>query len=320
MLELNGVENATPATNFFAGEQGKDMTRQLEDIINELGELPPLPEVVSDLLKLTQSQTTPLEEIRRVILRDPILAGRVLQLSNSPLYGMHQRIGSLKLALVILGAREVRNLVLGISAIDLLSDAATEAQLAQGFLAHAALVGGLARNLTQELKLRTSGEEFSAGLLHDIGKIVLGRHFAKEYMTILEHSSGDSSELCKRELETFGFTHADASAALLAFWDLPSSLCDAVQLHHFREDRPLNQAAAPRLASLVRIANLAAHDDFNSTDADAWISSTEVEAWEILDLDGKLDKAEQRSRVLMDVFSSFPKDMPPLFSNDLNDI
>lgn len=242
-----------------------DKSRQeaVEAVIACVGELPALPSVVSEVLAITDDPAAAVSQISEHVQRDPALTAKILKVSNSPYYGMKQHVGSLKLALVILGVREVRNIVLGISVLEHLQDEGMqESVVARDFWTHSVTVAALTKRLGTAFALGLQGEDFTSGLLHDMGKMVLYRQLGPAYEQIYLDAGGSDARLCELENSTFGFDHADTAAALATHWNLPDSLVDSLWCHHPAPHRPLLDARNPRLAASVCIANLASHDDF----------------------------------------------------------
>lgn len=227
----------------------------VEKLLGHIGDLPAVPETVADVLRLTNDPNVTITAVSQSIERDPALAAKLLKVSNSPYFGMSQIVGTLKLALVVLGIREVRNLVLGIALFSELRDKRSERLfLRHNFWDHSCKVAGMARKLSQHYRLDLEGEDFTAGLLHDIGKLILWSRLP-EYETLFVNAGGHSARLVEAERAAFGFDHADAAAVLAARWQLPDSLVDAIWRHHPGDGRELETAANPQLAALVRIAN-----------------------------------------------------------------
>jgi len=253
----------------------------LVTVVASVGDLPALPSVVAEVMQITNDPGATVLQISECIQRDPALAAKILKVSNSPYYGMRQHVATLKLALVVLGMRQVRNIVLGVTVFENLRDHVRGQTWLRDLWRHSVLVGALSKKLGAALALGLQGEDFVVGLLHDIGKVILYNGLGTAYDSIIEASgSGHSDELCALERESLGFDHADAVAALATHWGLPVSLGDALWRHHAMADqRRLSAAEDPRLAGVVRIANLAAHDDFSSGDAAQCASCLEQEAW-----------------------------------------
>lgn len=261
-------------------------SRNLEKVITKVGDLPAIPEIVDEVMRITEDPNISLSEVSAVIERDPALAAKLLRVSNSPYYGMKQVVGTLKLALVILGVREVRNIVFGISVLDSLKDRFTNVFIEKGgFLRHSVTVGGIAKKLGTHFSLSLQGEDFISGLLHDIGKLVLWKCLVDEYKPIYESSGGSSETLCGAEVEAFGFDHADVAATLATNWNLPESLVDALWYHHRKRTGDLEEAKDPKLAALVRIANLATHEDLGVDDPSELRCCSDDDGWELL-MDG----------------------------------
>lgn len=268
--------------------------------LGKVGDLPSMPEVVAEVLRLTEDPDVAMGDVSHAIELDPGLSAKLLKVSNSPFYGMKQVVATLKLALVILGVREVRNIVLGISVVDGLRNRDTEALLAKSdFWHHSVMVAGLSKKLGNHFDLGLQGEDFISGLLHDIGKMVMWRQMRKEYEPLILASGGASLALCEAERAKFGFDHADAAALLAERWNLPGSLGDALWCHHPYNDRYVRDAKDPQLAALVRIANLAARDPWEDEEDGEIMSVADNEAWGVL-LDGREPlEREERHAVLI---------------------
>lgn len=257
---------------------------KIDEVVSAVGDLPAMPQIVTEVLHLTDDASVPMSEVSQIIEKDPALTAKLLKISNSPYYGMRQVVGTLKLALVILGTQEVRNIVMGVSVIDGLRDDKTEALLkSDNFWQHSVLVGGFAKRLGIHLELGLQGEDFISGLLHDIGKLVLLQQLYDKYEAVYRKARLLQVPLVQLEQETFGFDHADAAAALARHWNLPDTLADAIWCHHPREDRVLKAAKDPRLAALVRIANTATHEDLVAGTPEDLVCVNDEESWGIIE-------------------------------------
>lgn len=270
----------------------------LDRIIAHLTDLPAMPAIVAEVLQKTEDPSVPMSELSELIQRDPALTVKILRVSNSPYYGMRQYVSTLKLALVILGVREVRNIVVGISVLGTIGNDRTKALLSNDFWDHAVTTAGLSRKLGAAMALSLQGEDFIAGLLHDVGRMVLCRCLGDEYSGVYTTSLESPENLFSLENAIFGFNHADAAAALAMRWNLPVSLRDALYCHHPHSDRRLDQAKDPRLAAVVRIANMAARFDFAHDDGELCPACQDEDAWAILANVPKPIPASSRFEVL----------------------
>ncbi len=269
--------------------------RQLDRIFRTVGDLPALPITVAEVLTLTEDPSANMEQVSEIIQHDPALTAKVLRVSNAPYYGMRQYVGTLRLALVLLGVREVRNIVLGVSVFDMLHGGKLDAMLLREFWDHSVQVGGITKKLATELYPGLQGEDFVSGLLHDMGKILFLRQFRPKYEEVFQASGGCGNRLCAMETETFGFDHADGAAALASHWNLPQTLKDALWCHHASPDRPLAGAKDPKLAALVRLADALAREDRADPGNPC---CTDEDAWEILDRCGEYSDPAARRQLL----------------------
>jgi len=258
-------------------------SQRMEKIVGRTGDLPSIPAIVHDVMEITSDANVALSDVSALIEKDIALTAKLLKVSNSSYYGMRQVVGTLKLALVILGVREVRNIVLAISILDTLRNEETEVLMGEhGLWNHSITVAGIAKRLGAHLELSLQGEDFIAGLIHDVGQMVLWKQLGQEYRDLYRRAKDEDLALHELENDTYGFDHADVAAAIAGQWHFPATLECAIRSHHAREDRQLAQTEAPVLASLIRISNLAAYDAFDPDNPVASASSLDDEAWSIL--------------------------------------
>ena len=283
----------------------EEVSRQLERVVAKVGDLPAMPEVVAEVVGIIESPDVSISDVSRVIERDPGLSAKLLEVSNSPYYGMRQVVGTLKLALVVLGVKEVQNIVLGITVLDTMGDGDIERRMQdEGIWTDSVLAAGVAKRLGAYFELSFQGEDFIAALLHDIGKIVLWKQFTDAYEEICEVADGDKAALPSIEFENLGFDHADVAAALAYSWNLPPSLTDALRYSIPREDKKIADAADQRLAALVRIAALIAREDWEAgPPAEPPESATDQEAWAILLANADPIDIPERTNILQSIVS-----------------
>jgi HD-like signal output (HDOD) protein len=260
----------------------------------KIGDLPAMPSVVSEVLQLTNDPAVDMGDVSKAIQGDPALTAKILRVSNSSYYGMKQYVGTLKLALVILGVREVRNIVLGVSVFDTFNDRKCDARMAECIWDNSLLTGGLAKNLGEIMKLGLQGEEFVAGLLADIGKMALLRRLGTGYSSVLKKAERFPKQLLAAEKKAVGCTHADLAMALSEMWDLPKALSDALWYQYPEEEKPLADAEDPKLAAVVRIAKAAIFTDFSKPGKAAPLEDDE--AWKVLEsVKNPIPEAERKT-------------------------
>ncbi|MFQ5571177.1 MAG: HDOD domain-containing protein [Rhodothermales bacterium] len=222
----------------------------IPDYIHEsVRALPVLPTAVSRLLTLTREVDVNFREIARVIETDQTLTARTLRAANSPLYSVSRRVQTVRQATVLLGTDTIVNLVLGVSVMSLQSGLHRQLPFDPAlFGRHSIAVALAARNLAQHFRLPNPGEAFVAGLLHDIGKLVLLMHYGEKYAWLMKQALQGEVPLNLLEEEAFDLDHALVGHALCLHWHLPPAMAQAVAEHH-------SETAPRSLADMVSRAN-----------------------------------------------------------------
>lgn len=221
------------------------------DEIKTIEELPTLPAVAMEAMTLAHSPDVTIEKLSEVIHRDPPLAAKMLKLANSSYYRRSNRqIETIQRAISILGLSEIVNIT---SSVSVLSSFAGHKGVLEAFWDHCVATAIIARTMARILHISTNGREFVAGLLHDIGKIVLDQYFHEDFLKALELSEQRGCSLYETEIEILGATHMEVGQVLAQRWNLPSFLVDVISWHH-----DPNQAEFKDLSALISIADLLA--------------------------------------------------------------
>lgn len=223
-----------------------------EYIHESVRSLPPLPAAVQRLLALARDAETDFAEISRVIESDQTLTARTLRAANSAFYGVPRRVETVRQATVLLGSDTIVNLALSVSVLGLQDDIARQWPLdPEAFWRHSLAVATTARQLAKVLNYEDADGAFVAGLLHDIGKLVMLNHFGEVYGQVLLAAQDGTKPLHELEQEILEIDHAAVGQALCLHWNLPAILTRAVAEHHDHE-APVSQA----IPDLVRDANI----------------------------------------------------------------
>ena len=202
----------------------------VESIIHS-DQVPTLPEVTMEVLRVARQAEPDLHELTRVIRMDPAIAGRIVKFSNSPLFGIRRTSATIEAAIVQLGTTMIPTLVLGFSLAEQGPVHDTLRPHFQQIWRETLFQASAAEFLGQQHSGVDPGNWFLAGLLQDVGRLVMLNVFRLEYLE--QVIQGDSEVcLCDRESQAFGFCHADVSAALCHSWNLGDDIFRAVSAHH----------------------------------------------------------------------------------------
>lgn len=209
--------------------------QSLKTIIAGMRSIPSLPTLYNELTTSLRSDSPSLKEIATIISKDVGMAAKILQLANSAFVGSSGRVSSLVQALSLIGTETVRTLVLSVHVFSQFDGNTRVAACLPSIWDHSVMVSSLAQRIAHaEGASKTLAEEsFTAGLLHDIGKVVLLAEVPSMYQEIFESSSGPT-QLAERA--RLGCTHAEIGAYLMSIWGIPLPLVRAVAFHHNPSD------------------------------------------------------------------------------------
>jgi putative nucleotidyltransferase with HDIG domain len=198
--------------------------------------LPTIPTVLTRILQLVDGESASGRDLIEVIEHDQALTGKMLRLANSAFFGQSRRVATIPRAVVLLGFSTVRNLALGVKVWDALGGGVSRARLEE-LWAHAVAVALAAKMLATRLRAGDPDEAFTAGLLHDTGRLVMAMRLKEEYWVAVGGAT-ESQPVETIENATFGVDHAEVGGWLLEAWNLPPAIIDAVRQHHGNLARP----------------------------------------------------------------------------------
>jgi putative nucleotidyltransferase with HDIG domain len=204
----------------------------ISKIFLELSSFPSFSDAGIKALKLLNKNDVRIEEIERALRYDPGLTANVLKLANSPFFGIPQKIGSLKQAIILLGNKRLAKLVLSVCTSSLMEKELKGYKMPHGDLwRHSVGVSIIAEAVAKKKEISKSADVFTPALLHDIGKVALSNFVEKEYEAINSiTSSGVPYEVAENKV--LGTDHAEIGSQILRQWSFPSSVVDAVRYHH----------------------------------------------------------------------------------------
>ncbi len=269
-----------------AGQAVPERERSREDPVSWVDEVAGLvspPDVCIKVFDLIESHNASAHAIGAVISKDPNLTMRLLKIVNSALYNFSGKIDTVSRAIAVVGISELYNMVIAITAVKTFSYIPHNVVNMDTFWRHSLYSAVNARLLAKRCSILHPERLFVAGLLHDVGSLILYHRAPQLTKELLLQAQGDEEFLHESERQTFGFSHAELGALLMKLWRLPEPLQEAVACHHL----PATAEHNPREAAILHLANLLA----NHTEIGAFceMPMTELqvdeEVWALLGLE-----------------------------------
>jgi len=232
----------------------------LRSFVPRLGKLPGLPATYFEVLKKTESPNATVESVAEVIARDPTLTARLLQMVNSPACGLAEKITNPAEAVSMLGLDVIKSLVLCLQVFAQSAPAPAAGLSLERLWRQSFLVAKMAAKivLRHNGNEHLAGEAYTAGLLHNVGQIVLAASLSTQYALVIEAARKQKRPLREVELEQLGVTNNQVGAYLLGLWGLPLPLLEATALH----DTPsLATTVEFSILTAVHVAKVLAQED-----------------------------------------------------------
>jgi len=259
-------------TNILKDQEDGVVNKISSRWIGEVSGLVSPPDVYVKVFDLMESPTATAEDMGMIISQDPSLTARLLKIVNSPFYNFSSRIDTVSRAVAVVGLRELYGLVVAVSAVKSFSAIPNDVVNMDTFWRHSIYCGIISRLLAKRCNVLHTERLFIAGLLHDIGSLVIYNRAPDVAKRILDSVNGDEELLHSIESEELGFTHADLGGALLKQWMLPESLQDAVAFHH----HPGDAENAKMEAAIVHMANVLANQSELGAFCEVKVPETEI--------------------------------------------
>jgi putative nucleotidyltransferase with HDIG domain len=252
------------------------------DLVQDIQGLITLPDVYLRINQLIEDPDSSVADIAKVVSQDPSFTIRLLRVANSPLYNFSSKVDSVSRAVTIIGTAQIRNLALSMSVASSFDGMPNELISMSNFWRHSLLCALVSRHLAAEAR-RDRDVLFTAGLLHDIGELVIFNRLPAEAQEalLLVLDSQEEVTVPQAERQILGFDHADVGGALAQQWHLPPVLAECIAHHH-------DIAAAkrhPREVALVHIGNLLAQMAEIDTLDTGDVAPIDPRAWEVTGLD-----------------------------------
>ncbi len=281
----------------------------MHDIRNEIkniNEIVPIPAAVTLILSQSINKEMANEKLIRLIDTDAVLTAMILRAANSAFYGLRSGVATISHAVMMLGHAEISRLVL---MYDLKQRVFTLNKDQRDYLnrlwLHSISAATTARIIAKQIGFPTVGEEFTAGLLHDMGKIVLAQHFSHSLTKSLQMIEELGMSDVEAELQVLAISHDEVGGILAENWNLPSVIVDTMRYHH----NVLLAGDNKNVASIVRLADLLSERwGLGIGERTEEVSITDDPCWGVLAGDNSSIAAEQ--------FEAFEENVRMEFENN----
>ncbi len=227
---------------------------QVLQVVAQIGSLPVLPTVYTDLVHALGSENSSIVEVGKIIARDVSMTAKILHMINSAFFGLRHPVEDLSRAVMYLGVDTVKSLVLSMSIFTKFDQSTVEEFSIEALHQHCLRVGAIARRIAQEIPLsrQEQNDAFTAGVLHGIGRLILVSNFRDVYRKAVEESKLLNIRLTDLEKEKLGTTHGELGGYLLGLWGIPDPIVEAVSLHTDPRTSPVRTCGP---LTMVHVAN-----------------------------------------------------------------
>jgi putative nucleotidyltransferase with HDIG domain len=217
----------------FKGDGALMDSRTIFQRLNNIESLPTLPAIAMEVNALLCDRETSVQKLRITIEKDQAIVPKILKLVNSSFFGLHSKVGNLSHAIVLLGFNPIRNAILSISVIEAFSgqNSLKDFDITR-FWEHSAAVAVISRYLAEKSGYRSLEDAFTAGLLHDVGKLIFFQYLPDLFKIAWESARKNGITLHQAEKRELPVTHTRVGAFLAKKWLIPQSLTDAIRYHH----------------------------------------------------------------------------------------
>lgn len=239
----------------------------MHEILDNLHQLPAIPAVVQELIQNFDNPALDSQHLAQKISQDQALVAKVLRVANSAFYGLPRQVGSTQEAVVVLGFGTVRSLVISAGFINAFSASTPAACVDREHYWQRSLVVATYAKAVAKCVRQDSEMAFTAGLLHDIGIMVLDVCAHERFAIVWKNAQGDGDELIQAERAAFGFDHAELGAEVAHRWKFPSAIEDAIRYHYQPEHQPFQI-----LTGVVQVARMLALASEEDCPEDEWFA------------------------------------------------
>jgi putative nucleotidyltransferase with HDIG domain len=250
----------------------------LDDIVRNLQDLPSLPAVVMELLSAIDQQDVDISVLAKKVSYDQALTAKTLRLANSSLYGLQVKVTTIQQAITFLGFQTTRNLITAAAVTGCFAHGQCPGFDDRAFWRHSIAAAACCKVIARRVRFNQD-YAFTAGLLHDIGRLVLVSTFPKEYEQVMIWRNTNDSQVLEAEQVVMGVDHVVAGMALAEHWNFSDTIKSAIAHHH----DPAEPGSGV-LATIVHVANAVVHALDVAQDENDLAPTVSTVAWTALGL------------------------------------
>ncbi len=232
------------------------MKLDVQEIISKIKELPILPGTTIRLVKVLTNPKATVKQVVEIIQYDQNLTAEVLRLCNSAYFGLSRKVTTLKDAITYLGSRQVLQLVFSIHCRSTLMGPQPGYGLTAGMLWEHSIACAIgAEKIAQKKHRDLTGVAFTAGLLHDIGKVVLDQALTVQYKEVLKYTESFAVPFQDAEREVLGISHEEVGGMITEYWRLPEPIPSSCKFHHKPQEYTGNDETTRHTTNIVHLAD-----------------------------------------------------------------
>ncbi|GAB6086296.1 HDOD domain-containing protein [Alkaliphilus crotonatoxidans] len=224
----------------------------LQEIISRVEDIPTLPDTITRIIQLTDDANSTVQDIEREVLKDQSLTTKILRLANSAYYGYPRTISTISQATVLLGFQTVRSMALSATVSNILDKELEGYALeSKALLRQSQACAMISRFLAKKLRFSKAENAYVAGLLRDIGKVILNYYITEQYQQVINEVETRGITFLEAEEMILGFNHAEVGAKIAEKWNLPEELVEAIAYHHTPDRAKVNE----KMTAIVHVSD-----------------------------------------------------------------
>jgi len=240
----------------------------IKKIVAQIESLPSLPSIYTEIITEMQTDDPSIKKVGEIVARDLSMTAKILQVVNSAFFGLPHKISSPQQAVMLLGLETIKSLVLSVKIFAQFSQKNFSWFDIDTLFNHSVSVSTCAKAIVTAEKMEQSmiSNALMAGLLHDLGKLILATNFQKPYRQLLAEAQTGGQNLWELEYETFGTSHAEIGAYLMGLWSMETPIIEAIAFHHCPAR---SMAQTMGLLTAVHVGNAIDHENPSAADQEA---------------------------------------------------